>query len=274
MTPMSRAITFFCLLGLLLLPACAGELDTPAEALRLLGSSLKEGVAGEPYEEALRTAGGLRPYTHELESGKLPAGLELDGGVVRGTPTETGTFRFTVKVTDARLSSALLEYSLRVIEVPPPALDLTVPGTETRAAFTVRAGVGDARKLRGLSTRLEWDPAAFRLVEDSVESARAQVIMFSHAEEGWLQVDLAVTGRPLDGSGDLFRFRLEPLEAARPGLEANTLFLAEGAAGESFSSTRSGARVPARRSQAEERADTEEQPESPETETETEGEEQ
>lgn len=42
------------------------------------------------------------PYDFELTGGALPAGLTLSsGGTIAGTPTESGTFDFTVKVTNA-----------------------------------------------------------------------------------------------------------------------------------------------------------------------------
>lgn len=246
---MSRLSYIVSLCVLLLLAACAGELNAPGEALRLLGGNLDEAVVGEPYEEALRTAGGLRPYSYELLSGTLPEGVELKGGVLRGTPVETGDFSLTVSVSDANLSSTFHEYRFRVIEVPPPALELTIPLTETRSAFTVRAGVKDARRLRGVSTRISWDPELFALAGDSVEGTDGNIVFFSEAAEGWLQVDLAFTGTVFSGGRDLFRFRLEPLGTARPGVEAASLFVSEGAASESFSRASAGSRVARRPAQ-------------------------
>jgi uncharacterized repeat protein (TIGR01451 family) len=42
------------------------------------------------------------PFTWTVDSGKLPAGLSLSsGGAITGTPTEAGTFKFTMKVADS-----------------------------------------------------------------------------------------------------------------------------------------------------------------------------
>src|SRR5690554_2068327 len=103
---------------LLVLAACAGEMNTPGEALRLLNPNMEPAFSGETYRESLRPAGGLRPYTFQLESGTLPPGLELDGGVIAGTPTEVGSYSFTISVSDANLSSTFLEHTIRVSEVP------------------------------------------------------------------------------------------------------------------------------------------------------------
>src|SRR4029077_9195293 len=40
------------------------------------------------------------PYTWAVSSGSMPPGLNLSGRTVSGTPTRTGTFVFTVQVTD------------------------------------------------------------------------------------------------------------------------------------------------------------------------------
>lgn len=232
----------------MLLAGCAGELNTPGEALRLLGGSLPDGHPGEPYEESLRTAGGLRPYTFELSSGELPPGLELDNGVIRGTPTAVGSWTFTVTLSDANLSSTFLEHRLRVSELPPPSLDLVMPRTETRAPFTVRVGVKDARELLGLSSRLRWDPARFSYVEGSLNSASDGYALFADSGSGWLQVDLAWLGSSYSGERQLFSFQLTPLEPARPGIDTVTDFALATAAGSSFQTLNSGARVPPLRS--------------------------
>ncbi len=228
---------------IMFLAACAGETGTPGEALRLLGSRLDEAFVGEPYTRSLQTAGGLRPYTFELDGGTLPPGLSLENGTVRGTPTETGNFSFTVTVSDAALSSTFLEYEIRVSELPPPELELSLPGTEMRAPFTVRASVADARNLRGFSTRMSWDPGQFRLVPGSVRSGPEEVAMFSESGEGWLQVDFAWLGTTYSGSRQVFSFDLEPVVIAVPGITWQTLFAEGSARGTSFGSGRDGARV-------------------------------
>src|SRR5690606_32907677 len=130
------------------------------------------------------------------------------------TPTELGNFTFTINVTDANLSSTFLEHRLRVVELPDPELDIVMPETETRSAFTVRVGVTEARELRGLSTRLRWDPARFRYVEGSLDQSGEGTVIFSTGESDWLQVDLALRRSTFSGERQLFSFRLEPLEPA------------------------------------------------------------
>ncbi len=55
-----------------------------------------------PGGSAFIARGGRAPYTFAITSGALPAGLTLNAnGTITGTPTVSGTFTFTVEVTDS-----------------------------------------------------------------------------------------------------------------------------------------------------------------------------
>ncbi len=59
-------------------------------------------VAIAPYAVALVAAGGTQPYTWTLLAGALPGGVTLAAnGLVAGTPTTSGVFTPTFRVTDA-----------------------------------------------------------------------------------------------------------------------------------------------------------------------------
>lgn len=76
-------------------------------ALRLLlwrePQSLPGAFVGAPYRVELRAVGGRPPLKWDIASGALPSGLVLnpDTGVLEGTPSADGEFRFTVRVRDA-----------------------------------------------------------------------------------------------------------------------------------------------------------------------------
>ncbi len=58
-------------------------------------------IANQPYAGfAFSAAGGVAPYSFTLTDGALPAGMDLKNGVLEGIPIVTGTFVFTVTVTD------------------------------------------------------------------------------------------------------------------------------------------------------------------------------
>src|SRR5690606_4260065 len=81
-------------------------------------STLPAGVVDEAYSQTLAATGGTGAYTWSVTAGALPNGLTLDPvtGEINGTPTETGTFTFTVQVTDAAGATAEREFTLVVVE--------------------------------------------------------------------------------------------------------------------------------------------------------------
>jgi hypothetical protein len=85
------------------------------------------GMVGDPYDAKLDAEGGTEPYTWELAPGcTLPAGLSLDRdtGTISGSPTSTGTTRFTVQVTDRAAETAPLDFFITIV----PALRISRKG--------------------------------------------------------------------------------------------------------------------------------------------------
>jgi hypothetical protein len=72
------------------------------EPLVIQTTSLPKAYLKQHYETHLLAHGGIPPLNWEVTEGTLPAGLVLGrDGVLSGTPTETGEFKFTVTVTDS-----------------------------------------------------------------------------------------------------------------------------------------------------------------------------
>ncbi len=71
------------------------------------------------YNQVLAVAGGTGPLTFSVKSG-LPAGLTINSntGAITGTPTTTGTFKFTVVVTDSLGSSTSKALSIVIGTLP------------------------------------------------------------------------------------------------------------------------------------------------------------
>lgn len=81
-------------------------------------ASLTNGTAGVAYNQTLSQTGALGTTTYTVSSGTLPPGMTLSsGGVLSGTPTGTGTFNFTVLLTDASGCTGSMPYTL-IIDCP------------------------------------------------------------------------------------------------------------------------------------------------------------
>jgi len=91
-------------------------------------SPLVGGTVATAYSTTLAATGGVPPYTWNIISGALPAGLSLTvaTGVIAGTPTAFGPAVFTVQVTDAISGTVAKTFVLRVVQ--PVAFDAVGPG--------------------------------------------------------------------------------------------------------------------------------------------------
>ena len=71
--------------------------------LTITSDTLPAGGVNANYNQRLVGTGGVAPYTWSVSSGALPAGLSplTPDGVLTGIPTSSGTFNFTVRLTDA-----------------------------------------------------------------------------------------------------------------------------------------------------------------------------
>jgi hypothetical protein len=96
---------------------------------------VNSGQAGTPFSQTFTQNGGTPPVTFALNTGTLPPGLTLSpAGVLSGTPTASGAFTFTVKVTDAGGCTAVGgAYNLNIVCQP---ITITNPAT---ASGTVNA---------------------------------------------------------------------------------------------------------------------------------------
>ena len=91
-------------------------------------TSLPDGKVGTAYSQTL-SADGDKPITWNITNGSLPAGLTLnENGVISGTPTTAGTFKFTVTATNIYDSDSK-ELSLTIQSATVPVTDVSLDKT-------------------------------------------------------------------------------------------------------------------------------------------------
>lgn len=76
------------------------------DAINVFPATLPTPVSGVPYNQSVGASGGVAPYTFTLSAGAIPTGLAFiatgsASASLIGTPTESGTYTFTVTATDA-----------------------------------------------------------------------------------------------------------------------------------------------------------------------------
>ena len=90
-----------------------------------------QAVAGSPFTFQLTVVGGTAPFTWSIAAGALPAGLNLNmqTGLISGTPGTPGSATFTAQVADAASRTAQRALSITVSPAPPPQLALNLLST-------------------------------------------------------------------------------------------------------------------------------------------------
>ncbi|WP_295428829.1 S8 family serine peptidase [uncultured Thiodictyon sp.] len=107
-----------------------------AEPLAITTTALADSSVGLAYNIVLGASGGIPPYSWSLASGALPPGLTLDSasGNLTGTPTQVGSYSFTVKAGDGYTQSTPQALSINVAASsswsPDIVLDNGDPGTQ------------------------------------------------------------------------------------------------------------------------------------------------
>lgn len=124
------------------------------QVITLSPTTLGDGTKGISYAQQLTASGGITPHTVAATFGTLPAGLSLtSGGLISGTPTEIGTFNFSVTATDSVGCTGVQAYEL-IIDCPAITLSpATLPGDSIGVTYneSVTAGGGTAPYLYTLT---------------------------------------------------------------------------------------------------------------------------
>ncbi len=113
-----------------------GAASTKAYTVKVTQTSvtgtLTNAIKGKSYTATPKASGGASPYTWSISSGSLPKGLKLNTstGKITGTPTATGTFKFTLKAKDKNGAAGTKSFTLKVTVL---ATKSAIPATITES---------------------------------------------------------------------------------------------------------------------------------------------
>jgi CSLREA domain-containing protein len=130
-----------------------GAVEVQCSTITLAG--LPGGTAGVAYTQSNLASGGTAPYTLSLASGALPPGVTISGNGLTGTPTQPGTFSFTLNANDAYGCTGSQSYTVSIVcptimlspaALPNATVNVAYPQTITAApsasyAFSVTSGL-------------------------------------------------------------------------------------------------------------------------------------
>ena len=111
--------------------------------VQITTSSVPAGQVGVAYSTMIQATGGTTPYSWTITSGALPAGLTLSAGtgIISGTPTASGSFSFTAKVTDSTsptAQTATKAFNLTIAAAPNPVQITTnsLPSAQVSSSYS------------------------------------------------------------------------------------------------------------------------------------------
>lgn len=128
--------------------------DNPSP-VSIVTVALPDAVQGAGYLQTLYATGGTAPYSWMITSGSLPNGLALDpsSGNISGSATDSGTFTFTVGVSD---STATVETATESVTLTiDPGAPLTI-ATSTLDAAMVGSSFSGGLDASGGTQPLQW----------------------------------------------------------------------------------------------------------------------
>ena len=192
-------------------------------------SPLPQGTTGTSYSRTLTAAGGTAPYTWSIAAGALPGGLALSSstGVISGIPSTSGTFNFTVRVSDgsqALHQTATKAFSL-VVSAAVPVLSSINPSRAFAGSSAFTLTVSGTHFVSGSTVR--WNGANRTTTFISVSQLTAAISASDVASRGAATVTVA---NPVGSASNALTFTISPpvlnitTSATLPGGDVGTAY--------------------------------------------------
>ena len=98
--------------------------------IQITTTTLPNGAVSVAYGSTLAATSGVAPYTWSLAGGQLPPGLSIQpGGSISGTPSQSGTFSFTVEATDSSNTTGTANFSINIAGASAPVVNGISPSS-------------------------------------------------------------------------------------------------------------------------------------------------
>ena len=137
--------------------------------LAVVTSTLSGGSVGTSYSQSLTGSGGTLPYSWSLAAGlgTLPTGLSLSaGGTISGIAGTSGTYNFTVKVTDAAQATA--QKALSIVVTAAGAVPLDSQFVSQTVPASLQPGQTFTANMKFLNTGTQiWSGTLFYLASQN-----------------------------------------------------------------------------------------------------------
>jgi uncharacterized protein (TIGR03437 family) len=176
-TPIATGTYRFTITARASLSRCPGSrsytltVTPPCTAITLNPVGLLAALQNTAYNQTLTATGGAAPYRFTVTAGALPTGLNLSAdGVLSGTPSQPGSFPFTITATDANGCAGTRAYRLAVgclsLTLDPPTLPAIRQDMPYSQSLTGIGGVAPYRFTLGSGAL----PPGLSLSEDGILS--------------------------------------------------------------------------------------------------------
>jgi hypothetical protein len=126
--------------------------------LRFTNIALPQAYAGIAYSNSFSATGGIVVYAWDVVSGTLPPGMALDpySGALTGTPTNSGTFNFTVRVRDYHENKPGLTQNISFVVALPPPPQLSISFSAQQARILLFGTAGQHQAIEASANLFSW----------------------------------------------------------------------------------------------------------------------
>jgi IPT/TIG domain-containing protein/lectin family protein/putative Ig domain-containing protein len=149
-------------------PATSAIEPSSANLPQITTNALPAGAVRVAYGATLKATKGVPPYKWGVASGQLPSGLSLQAstGQIVGTPSQAGTFSFSIEVRDSDSQNAQAGFSENIAPASSPVISsmspssgptsggtaVTISGSNFQAGATVTFGGVEASSVTVFSS--------------------------------------------------------------------------------------------------------------------------